>query len=240
MITYKQYNFCRKIGLPPIPHVERYFSKYAYNKKHDAIAFAGLDDFLLLRDYLFNGEYSKYNQLAKKYFPREVKEYIRELTGGKDYFTLNINKEEYKIPIKYKNSLNNKDPYAQLNFLYTTDGKYFKPSDITIYSKVLIDNNRALDASLAHELAHAKRFITGKGKKYLIENNAKNVMHEEFWADRGIRKMLPIVGEHYNNRKQRKKTIIANQASGSRRDITGRWTKFGEFYDRLLSFSNRT
>ena len=26
MITYKQYNFCRKIGLPPIPHVERYFS----------------------------------------------------------------------------------------------------------------------------------------------------------------------------------------------------------------------
>ena len=27
MITYKQYNFCRKIGLPPIPHVERYFSE---------------------------------------------------------------------------------------------------------------------------------------------------------------------------------------------------------------------
>ena len=25
MITLKQYNFCRKIGLPPIPHVERYF-----------------------------------------------------------------------------------------------------------------------------------------------------------------------------------------------------------------------
>ena len=26
MITYKQYNFCRKIGLPPIPHVERHFA----------------------------------------------------------------------------------------------------------------------------------------------------------------------------------------------------------------------
>ena len=26
MITLKQYNFCRKIGLPPIPHVERYFA----------------------------------------------------------------------------------------------------------------------------------------------------------------------------------------------------------------------
>ena len=33
MITYKQYNFCRKIGLPPIPHVERHFAIKTQNIK---------------------------------------------------------------------------------------------------------------------------------------------------------------------------------------------------------------
>ena len=33
MITLKQYNFCRKIGLPSIPHVERYFAAAKINKE---------------------------------------------------------------------------------------------------------------------------------------------------------------------------------------------------------------
>lgn len=119
------------------------------------------------------------------------------------------------------------------------------------YTITLTD--RAIDATIAHELAHAKRILSGIAKQPLYNTNnnndekekkkiIKNNKHEEYWTDRQLKKMLTIVNPKYNDKNERRKTLQAlHQEDKTRWVTTGLiQTKTSEWWDELFPFSNNS
>ena len=65
MITLKQYNFCRKIGLPPIPHVERYFAIAGMTNAGLAVTGAGALGGALISQLKYNRDKKKLQREGK-------------------------------------------------------------------------------------------------------------------------------------------------------------------------------
>lgn len=125
---------------------------------------------------------------------------------------------------------NDGETYAE--FCFSKDLKQYY---IVFYPTIVAYPLQVIDSTLAHELTHAKRILSGVAKFPL--QDPKNRMHEEFWADRQLKKMLPVINSKYNSRKERKKTLKISHRTFNRTKETGRWTKLGEFWDRLTPFS---
>lgn len=110
---------------------------------------------------------------------------------------------------------------------------------IALYPSMLTFTDRAIDAIVAHELVHAKRILSGIARQPIHE--PRNNKHEEFWADREAKKMLPLINPKYNNKNERRKSLIALHKEDKKRWRTTGFlqTKTGEWWDRLFPFSNK-
>ena len=126
MITYKQYNFCRKIGLPPIPHVERYF---AMTHAGLAVTGAGALGGALIGNLKYNSDKKKLQREGKDTSHLSRAKYLIGGTalGGAAGYGLNtimgaskrvnaVNKEMDAQTKEFKdkmNALNTKTPQQQ-------------------------------------------------------------------------------------------------------------------------------
>lgn len=179
-----------------------------------------------LREYKRNKDWDNYLQLSRKYFPDILRKYLNS-----EYQITLTNGEKVTIPIKYSMEMKN-DGKTQAEFYFNPNlTNYF----IVFYPIIIAYSQEIVDSVLAHELTHAKRILSKISKMPL--DNPKNRMHEEFWADRQFKKMLPTVHPKYTSRKERKNTLKISHKTFNRRKETGRWTKLGEFWDRLTPFS---
>lgn len=111
---------------------------------------------------------------------------------------------------------------------------------IRLYPRLLLESCRFIDAVVAHELAHASRFIEGREKDIydddwgVIEKKEK---WEEFWADREMKKMLRLINPKYNNKTERLATLKVYQERARRNKVIGIKAMPGELWDRLFPFS---
>lgn len=218
MITHKQYKRCLSLGFPPLPTVEQQFSNIVAKPIVNDIIFAQLQEMYRKRDWL------RYNAIASDYFPDVLQQYI-----NKKYFIIDINNKKIKIPIVYSKASGTTAPFASCDYYYDYKGNIVI-EQISFTSKILVCEDRMIDCIIAHELAHAKRYL---------ENRAKDdIEHEEYWADREIKKMLPIVNSKYNNRSERRKSLMFLHSRINRVSQTGIFTPLGEFWDRLFPFHN--
>ena len=100
----------------------------------------------------------------------------------------------------------------------------------------MIYPDRVIDCIIAHELAHAIRFLSGRARDI---NSKKNSVHEEFWADRELKKMLPAINNKYNNRAERRKSLSLMSLLG-RINQAGIFSPLGQLWDKLMPFSDNT
>lgn len=185
-------------------------------------------------------------QYTKYYFPYVLQQYL----GTNKYIITLNNGKRVSIPIEYSLFNFNKNEFNYAEFRYKPDLTRFY---IALYPTMLTLTDRAIDATIAHELAHAKRILSGIAKKPLYNTNnnndekekkkiIKNNKHEEYWTDRQLKKMLPIVNPKYNDKSERRKTLQAlHQEDKTRWVTTGLiQTKTSEWWDELFPFSNNS
>lgn len=238
-----------KVKEPKNNHIDRDTGKYntmkALNLNFDFQISSDDSSMFLLDDedewhrlirYYVNDEYGKFNNGLMKYFPYRLMDYIKH-----KYYIINYNKNQKAIiPVFYTLwDQSNSDLLAYLN--YTSDFQNGRVENLQIEgiylsSALMIRPDRVIDYVIAHELAHAKRLLEDRVK---IKDNDLVEKHEEFWTDREIKKMLPIVNPKYNDKNERRKTLyIAQEMNKNRNKRTGKFNKLGEFFDRFFPFHN--
>ena len=177
--------------------------------------------------------WSAIQHYTKYYFPYVLQQYL-----GTDKYTITLdNGKQVNIPIKYSLFDLNKKVVDHARFNFTPNLTIFY---ITLYPSILSFTDRTIDAIIAHELAHAKRIWSGITK--LPINTIKKTKHEEFWADRELKKSLVLVNPKYNSKSERRKTLkILHKEDNLRWKATGFFqTKTGELWDELFPFSNNS
>lgn len=218
MITMEQYRKCLSLGFPPLPAVEQYFSNIESRTIVDDTTVK------LLRQAYKSKDWAKYNSIASNYYPSALDRYI-----NKRYFIIDINNKKVKIPIYYSKACDNNTPFATCSTCLDNNDRIVWIR-IYLFSTLLICGDRMIDCIIAHELAHAKRRLEDKA--------SDNVIHEEFWADREIKKMLPVVNDKYKDRQERKMSLQFIHSQISRTRYAGIFSPLGEFWDRLFPFSD--
>lgn len=205
-------------------------------KKYDAKLLIDKEDFDLLTEYKKNNAYTQFNTLTSKYFPKTFQKYFNN-----KYYTLQYsNNQKIIIPIFYDVwSKEKQGNLAGLRYYYDCEDNklvYFEIDGIYIYNRSLLLPDRFIDFLVAHELAHAKRFLE---KRVKIQNNKIVDQHEEFWADRELKHYLELINPKYKKRNERYKTIKISQIlSPNRENITGDFTYWGRAFDKLVPFHN--
>lgn len=194
---------------------------------------------LKLIDYLNNKNWLTFNKLIKQVYPSVIKNYIK-----KDSFIIPYNEnEEHEIKIKYDKLQNEYPNFAYLEFEQTSiNHKITNVTilDIHISAPMILLPKRCIDATLAHELAHAKRFLEKRYKTKLLKRDTLNQIHEEYWADREVKKMLPIVNPKYNNKNERRKTLLTRNIVCPRGKAAGIASAFGKLTDIVVPFSKNS
>lgn len=180
-----------------------------------------------------------YNKLIKSVYPQNIKKYLK----NKSYTLVDDNENITELKIIYDKLQNNYENFAYLQFEAQEQNKrmnIIRLLDIHITPCILMLPKRCIDSTIAHELAHAKRFVDNRYKTKLLDKTQLNITHEEYWADREIKKMLPIVDPKYNDKNERRKTLIARSIflprGGS--GAAGIFSAFGKLTDVLRPFSN--
>lgn len=241
VILNLNYNVCMDKTLLYI--LENY--SYNPNKPNDTYNLIGDEElFKLLIKLRNNRKWSELLYFSRKYFPSALQQYL-----GNPKYTITLdNGKNFDFYVIYNYYIPNNGEIgktAGLNPYYKT--RY----NVELFPPILSYTDRAIDAIIAHELTHAKRILSGvakqlsKDKKYKNEEEQKKKKekidrHEEYWTDRQLKKMLPIVNPKYYKKLERKKTLQAlHQEDKTRWVTTGLiQTKTSEWWDELFPFSN--
>lgn len=191
-----------------------------------------------------NRKWDELRYFSRKYFPSVLQQYL-----GNPKYTITLdNGKKFDFHITYTYDMPHNGELAKAAGL---NPYYNNRYNVELFPPILSYTTRAIDAIIAHELMHAKRILSGvakqlpENKKYKNEeeqNKEKEKInkHEEFWTDRQLKKMLPIVNPKYYKKLERKKTLQALHNEDKKRWVTTGLlqTKTGEFWDELFPFSN--
>lgn len=179
----------------------------------------------------------RYNQLIKQVYPQNIKKYIKNQS-----YTIEYNdNEKYEIKVVYDKLSKEYNNYAYVRFHKFSSNKQItrlEIEDLHITPLIMMLPKRCIDFLIAHELAHVKRFLENRYKTKLLKRTELNYKNEEYWADREAKKMLAIVDPIYNNKNERRKTLLMASLLLKRGQFAGVFSAFGKLTDILMPFSN--
>jgi hypothetical protein len=209
------------------------------------ILFSQNDDYLL-DDAAYKRAAELFNAKQYSMFCGFMRPHIKLL---RDYLGVDSYKVEGEvIPVDYAFQLDPQSAWINGRVMLETDShkrskaSFVKIKCIRLYPRILFLSNRVIDAVVAHELAHASRFLSGREKQDIYNNDwvidKKKGDWEEFWADREMKKCLPLVNPKYKSRKERLATLKAYHKHADRRNVIGFKAVPGQLWDRLMPFSD--
>ena len=206
--------------------LRNYSCELRYKKYDTEFLLDSLDEITDAIEYLNNRNSVMAKQILQPYIPALIK-YIDK----KQIKVTLSNNQSVTIPIIIKNDFNLPQPLAMCDSRFdsiTLEFKYIH--SINVYPSILTFPTRVIDATLAHEIAHAMRYLEGRDK---YETTS---VHAEFWADRELKKYLILINPKYHNKKERLLSIKLTHDMLNRKEYTGQWTALGQFWDRLRPF----
>lgn len=199
------------------------------------------------REYLL--DYDTYNRAADLFNGRQYKKMCAFLRPYipllQEYIGYSYKIGKTIVPIDYALELDPQNPWINGRVVLSVDSRKKSESAsckikcIRFYPRILFLTTRVIDAVVAHELAHASRFIEGREKDVYNDDwsiDKKKGDWEEFWADREMKKMLRLINPKYNNRLERLATLKAYHQRTERSKVIGFKAIPGQLWDRLMSF----
>lgn len=204
----------------------------------------------LLKALNFSGivEQNFAEQSTEVLMPREERNKARELFSQKNYNAVDkicgkylhmLNYLPKFVPITHKGRtysipviINKKQQgtgfmYCNTRFI---NGKNLGSYAIYINPISVSLPTASIDCSLAHEIAHAHRFLRETDTYYTPDE------HLEFWTDRELKKYLPLIDPKYQSKAERRNALRIDHQSIIRDGITGQWTKLGQLWDRIAAY----
>lgn len=108
-----------------------------------------------------------------------------------------------------------------------------------VYPQLVLYPDRIIDAVIAHELAHAVRYIESREINTIRKDgiiNERKERWDEFFTDREIKHTLRLIHPKYNNRAERLATLKEYHKIQDS-SITGMLTPIGQLWDKMTAFS---
>lgn len=208
--------------------LRNYSCELKFKKKYDT-------EFLLdSRDEIADAIYYLNNRnsvMAKKILQPYIPA-LRKYIDKKQIKVTLSNNQSVTIPIIIMNDFDLPQPLASCDSRFdarTLEFKYIH--SINVYPSILTFPTRVIDTVLAHEIAHAMRYLEGRDK---YETTS---VHAEFWADRELKKYLILINPKYHNKKERLLSIkLMHQMITGRKQQAGVYSPLGQLWDRLRPF----